>query len=273
MLGAHALADGAGAVAPSAEPGRSFLCQAFGRSTMDGVMLIKRGFDALIGHLETIHAADIPVFDQYWRERPSEGPVRYLALGDSLAQGLGLAHPEQGYVAKLERRMQRVLGERVATLNVSSSGARTFEVIERQLQYVDEFAPHVITLEIGGNDVTEDQWEPREFAERVERILKALPAGTIVGDVPTMVAGTQEKRVRQANRIIREAIARRGHVRAPVYAESRKLVPFRMLGHMSHDFLHPNHRGHDKIADAFWPVVAAKAAELDAESLRADAAA
>ncbi|MGO1393240.1 SGNH/GDSL hydrolase family protein [Agrococcus casei] len=223
-------------------------------------------FEKLFGgsrrEAEQKHIQQIPVYDRFWRARAREGRIRYLALGDSLAQGLGLDDPEQGYVAGLERLMEKALGEPIATHNVSSSGARTNEVIERQLQHIADVDPHVVTMSIGGNDVTQEEWRPAEFASRMRVILQALPAGSIVADVPTLGFGTYERRAREANRIVHRLVREFGMTLAPVYRKTRRHVPFGIVQRMSPDWFHPNARGHRSWVAAFGPHVVARVREV-----------
>lgn len=220
-----------------------------------GGRMLERVIDKHFGErrraAELKHIEQIPVYDRYWRERPREGRIRYLALGDSLAQGIGLDDPEQNYVAGVERSLNATLGEPVATHNVSISGARTEEVLERQLVHLGNVQPDIVTLSIGGNDVTQPEWDARGFEQRMGDILVELPEGTVVSDVPTLGFGRYERRSREANEIIRGLVSDVGLAFAPVYRETRRFVPFGVLQRMSDDFFHPNARGHEAWMRAF----------------------
>lgn len=209
---------------------------------------------------ELKHIEQIPVYDRFWRERPREGSIRYLALGDSLAQGIGLDDPEHNYVGGIERSLRNVHREPVATHNVSISGARTEEVLERQLPLLAAVQPDIVTLSIGGNDVTQPEWDARGFEQRMRDILAELPAGAIVSDVPTLGFGRYERRSREANEIIHGLSADEGFDLAPVYQQTRKFVPFGVLKRMSDDFFHPNALGHEAWITAFESVLTQRAA-------------
>lgn len=96
----------------------------------------------------------------------------YLALGDSVAAGVGADGPEQGYVPRLHERLRAELdcggGDRCEDLqlnNLSVSGATTWGLMVQQLpKAVTELATRnrdrradndvrVVTVTIGGNDV------------------------------------------------------------------------------------------------------------------------
>ena len=216
-------------------------------------------FGASRAEAEQKHIQQIPVYDRYWRSRPREGTIRYLAFGDSLAQGLGLDDPEESYVASLAKLMEQATGEKVALYNVSSSGARTNEVVERQLQHIAEVKPHIVTMSIGGNDVTQEQWDPELFERNMRTILEALPAGSIVADVPTLGYGTYEARAREANRIVHALVREYRMTLAAVYKYTRRYVPFGVVQRMSGDWFHPNALGHKSWVTAFGPHVVTRA--------------
>ena len=231
-----------------------------------GLGVLEWAFEKLFGasraEAELKHIQQIPVYDRYWRSRPREGTLRYLAFGDSLAQGLGLDDPEHGYVASLARLMEEATGQKVALHNVSSSGARTNEVIERQLQHIATVKPHVVTMSIGGNDVTQEEWDPALFERNMRTILKALPAGSIVADVPTLGYGTYEARVREANRIVHRLVREYRMTLAAVYKYTRRYVPFGVVQRMSADWFHPNEKGHESWVAAFGRLVVKRAKSL-----------
>ena len=228
-----------------------------------GMGLLERAVERSFGErrraAELRHIEQIPVYDRHWRARSRDGSVRYVALGDSLAQGIGLDDPEHGYVASLERVIEEAAGESVATHNLSISGARTEEVLERQLPLLDDIAPHVVTLSIGGNDVTQPEWDRNGFAARMARILEQVPVGTVVSDVPTLGFGPYERRAREAGRVIRGLSAERGLPVAGVYRATRRFVPFGVLRRMSDDLFHPNALGQQAWTDTFAPLVAQRA--------------
>ncbi len=100
-------------------------------------------------------------------------PVTYLALGDSVAAGVGATRPEVGYVSRVADalRSARRCGDDQASsclreaINLSVSGATTTTLIERQLPAAAallqerngngsaEDDVRLVTLTIGGNDL------------------------------------------------------------------------------------------------------------------------
>ena len=97
---------------------------------------------------------------------PAAGPSTYLALGDSVAAGVGAASPDAGYVPLLAARLSERLGcddgSRpgcpLEVRNLAVSGATTATLLRDQLPAAREVlasGPDVrlVTVTIGGNDV------------------------------------------------------------------------------------------------------------------------
>src|SRR5687768_5276946 len=89
--------------------------------------------------------------DQPWTFSNS---TRYIALGDSLAAGYGAMPATNGYAYLLYQ--QGVFDKTSNTLfaNAAVPGATSQDVLEHQVpQAVQRFAPHVVTVSAGGNDL------------------------------------------------------------------------------------------------------------------------
>ena len=85
--------------------------------------------------------------------KPQTGVVRYLALGDSISQGVGAPDIETGaFPSRLADRW-RANGCAVDASNVAISGYKTEDVISSELPEIASFAPTFITLQIGANDI------------------------------------------------------------------------------------------------------------------------
>jgi lysophospholipase L1-like esterase len=112
--------------------------------------------------------ADRLLADAPWR--------RFAVLGDSLAEGLG--GPLEGYatvpwpdrVAEALRRRHPEL----AFANFGRRRRRTAQVLEQQLGPALEFAPDLVALVTGGNDLLAPDYEPGAVAADFERIVIAL---------------------------------------------------------------------------------------------------
>ena len=101
---------------------------------------------------------------------------RFAVIGDSLAEGLG--GPLEGYatvpwadrVAEALRRRRPEL----AFANFGRRRRRTAQVLEQQLGQALEFAPDLLALVTGGNDLLAPDYEPDAVAADFERIIIAL---------------------------------------------------------------------------------------------------
>jgi lysophospholipase L1-like esterase len=104
---------------------------------------------------------------------PAPQPAAYLALGDSVAVGVGATNPDNGYVALLHDTLEAArpcadtgaLGCRIDLDNIAVSGATTTTLISGQLPGAVALLTdrrqtatplddvRLVTLDIGGNDV------------------------------------------------------------------------------------------------------------------------
>jgi hypothetical protein len=87
------------------------------------------------------------------------GPL-WVALGDSLSQGIGASAFDRGWVGQVHERLQAAqTAERdLRVINLSVSGARTLDVLDTQLPALarlsaDVAEPALVTLMIGSNDL------------------------------------------------------------------------------------------------------------------------
>ena len=182
----------------------------------------------------------------------SGGHPRWVALGDSLTQGIGASSPEQGWVGQVVRRQSAP----VDVINLSQSGARVEDVIAAQLPVWRKLAPaprgEMVTLLIGSNDVI----SPRHrslLPEAIAELLELLPAGALVSTIPSPAGPA-----RAANALIRAA-AEAGTIRGVFPAEPN---PSAGRGRLAADRFHPNDAGYAMIADTFADAVSAALAEL-----------
>ena len=193
-----------------------------------------------------------------WREANlaalGGGHVRWVALGDSMTQGIGASDPiSQGWVGQLLHRLPLELD----VVNLSQSGGRVEDLIELQLPVWRRLppAPHgeIVTVLIGSNDVMSPRHRsllPEAFTE----LLELLPPETVISAIPSPAGPA-----RQANDLIRVA-ADAGRIRA-VYPNS--FDPGAWRGKLAADRFHPNDAGYTMIADLFADAVGASLDALD----------
>lgn len=215
-------------------------------------------------HWRRTLAERIPVHSAYWRARRTHpGALLYVALGDSAAQGIGASRPDRSYVGVIAHRLRERIGVPVRVVNLAVSGATLRTAIETQLPRLAQLRPDVVTVGIGANDIA--AFEPGRFASELDAVLDALPPHTIVAELPSFYLLPGERRVREANRILRAAVAARGLALAPLHAATARQGLRGITTQFAGDLFHPNDRGYRVWADAFEPALAARAEQLRAD--------
>lgn len=254
----------------------AFFSAAIGSAVIDGVALIG-GAAAIVGSGVVARRAvirrryggmarlanTIPINSAYWREQHRrDGELLYVALGDSAAQGIGASRPDHSYVGLLARDIREQSGRTVRVANLSQSGARLREALEKQLPVLATLTPDIVTVAIGANDIA--GFEAERFEREIRMLFAALPAQAIVADVPSFYLGRAEQRARAANRILRAVAREFGLTVAPLYRVTRRRsAAHTALRDVAADFFHPNDRGYTVWASAFEPLVVAAVARLE----------
>lgn len=101
----------------------------------------------------------------------TSGPVRYLALGDSVTSGEGVL-PEETYPSRLAS-LWRATGCEVEVSNVAVTGYKSADVVVEELPAVAKFKPTLVTLMVGGNDIANGIGVD-EYQTNVRTILSTL---------------------------------------------------------------------------------------------------
>ncbi len=187
--------------------------------------------------------AQVLPYAQEWRRRNLEalrrsGPL-WVVLGDSLSQGIGASSVDAGWVPRVLAQLPAEL----RVVNLSVSGARTQELIDRQLPALAALGvdPAVVTVMIGSNDMIRRRYRDA-LPERFADLLRRVPAGSLVATMPDV------ERPLAASLNAVAAAAGRGIVGVP-YAGGR--------GNRAADRFHPNDEGYRGMAEPWVPAVAA----------------
>jgi lysophospholipase L1-like esterase len=216
------------------------------------VSVIGRVARALLPGVRQVHA-QVARYAAAWeqangRTMVGAGPL-WVVLGDSTAQGIGAPAWDEGYVGQLLAALDAGTapgdGPRWRVLNLSRSGARTTDVLDRQLPATEALAApaELVTCAIGANDIV-GRVPPSTLEDRLRRIVARLPAGAVVATLPQ---GLSAERTAAANRAIREAAAAAGVAVADVWA--RTGPPWH--GKFAADRFHPGALGYADWAAAF----------------------
>ncbi|WP_277959800.1 SGNH/GDSL hydrolase family protein [Frigoribacterium faeni] len=206
----------------------------------------------------------LPVHSAWWRDRfDRKGKLLYVAMGDSAAQGIGASSPARSYVGRLSAYMRRQSHTSLRVVNLSVSGSTTWLCRKDQLPKFEKYEPDVVTVAIGANDII--QFNPESFEKNLRVIYGALPSHAIVGDLPAMWIPDREKKLVEANAIVRRVAGEFGLTVAPLYETTRRQGFFRTYRNSAGDLFHPNDRGYRVWASAFEPAIAARLARIAAD--------
>ena len=176
------------------------------------------------------------------------GPL-WVVLGDSTAQGIGAPSWDEGYVGQLLRALNDGSERQWRVVNLSRSGARAADVLDRQLPALEALPvpPDLVTCAIGANDIV-GRTPQGQLADQLRQIIARLPKGAIIATLPQ---GLNRERTEAANRVVREDAPAAGLVVADVWA--RTGPPWR--GKLAQDGFHPGAVGYADWAAAFASVL------------------
>jgi len=201
--------------------------------------------------VRTVESTRQPVAD-WWEAAnraalSADGPL-WLVLGDSASQGLGASSPEAGYVTRVRELLDQATGEQWRVVNLSITGAKIADVVERQLPVAEALGlePDLVTSLIGANDLL-SPWGIDEAREDAERLTAALPPGTLQS---SMVAGRPSRpKANAINAVLQAAV------------DTDRLTLFQawdwpsLRGVWAEDRFHPNDLGYHHITEAVWQAV------------------
>jgi lysophospholipase L1-like esterase len=102
----------------------------------------------------------------------SGGEVRYLALGDSVTQGVGAVDEQTGAFPALVAGRWRADGCDVELQNAGISGYTAGQILAEQVPQIESFAPTLITFQAGGNDIVNGV-SIDEYRNNVKSVLDA----------------------------------------------------------------------------------------------------
>ncbi|MET7388483.1 SGNH/GDSL hydrolase family protein [Streptomyces sp. NPDC005529] len=194
-------------------------------------------------------------------------PLRFVALGDSLTEGVGdpVGDRWRGWAALLARGLAPV-DAAVEFTNLALSGAQSRDVLERQTPEALALRPDVVSVVIGVNDTLRCTFDIHSVAERLDTVYAAFRArdtlvmtaclpdpGSMLG-LPGALARPLARRQRAVNTVVHALSERHGalHLHA---AEEAWLTDRAMW---SADRLHPGERGHRQLALRFHALLAAR---------------
>ncbi|MFN3220223.1 MAG: SGNH/GDSL hydrolase family protein [Acidimicrobiales bacterium] len=189
--------------------------------------------------------ATVEPFAAEWDRRNAaaltvDGPL-WVALGDSVTQGIGAGDVDASYPAIVVRYLRETTGEPWRLINLSMSGARFADVVDPQLTVLRDagLEPDLVTALVGSNDLIWRRDTDAVIAD-ARRLVDALPGGTILSRV---AEGPSDRRRLGVNRVFTTAEAA-GRVRLyDAWAWPSA------AGMWAQDRFHPNDRAHEHLAE------------------------
>ena len=178
------------------------------------------------------------------------GPL-WVALGDSMSQGIGASRYDCGWVSQLQVLLEQA-GDPYRVLNLSAYGARVADVLTRQLPAMRDLdaEPDLVTVLVGSNDMVSRKHR-RYLLGSYRDLLQELPPGSVIAS-PFGNFGLG----REINALIAEQSASR-RLKVLHNHEQESLASWR--GKLSEDHFHPNDRGYAGLAEAFFETIHATA--------------
>ncbi len=181
---------------------------------------------------------------------------RFVALGDSTAEGLDDPDGRGGYRGWADRLAERIAREQGGVLyaNLAVRGRKTREVLAEQLERALALRPDLAAVVAGTNDLLRARFDAEAVAHDLERMQVALvrAGATVVSFTLPDLGGVMplarplRGRISRFARALAEASARSGAVLVDFTAHPVASDP-RLW---SEDRLHANTLGHARIADA-----------------------
>lgn len=226
------------------------------------------GFQAVLAtRAERLPEPAYEVATRVLPDGPQAGPeVRLVMLGDSTVAGIGAPTLEGALPHLVAERVAARTGRAVQLRGYGVSGARTADIVDLQLGEIGDFAPDVVIVVVGSNDVTHltPPWRLRaqvgELAEEVEGeigaplVLGGIPlfgSADLLGEPLRSVVGAYADVLRPVQRAAASAAG------ATFVEIARDASPrFRGVPEaMSEDGFHPAPVGYGFWADAIAPAV------------------
>ncbi|WP_051821397.1 SGNH/GDSL hydrolase family protein [Streptomyces sp. NRRL F-5065] len=192
--------------------------------------------------------------------------VRFVALGDSLTEGVGdpAAGGRRGWAALLAAGLAP---EPAAFTNLAVSGARTRDVLERQLPAALALRPDIVSVVVGVNDTLRHTFDLTAVAAGLDTAYAACTGRGAL--LVTACLPDPGELLRLPGALARPLARRQRAVNAVVHALSDRYDAVHLHARgdwtrdralWSADRLHPGERGHRQLALRFHALLAARGA-------------
>mgnify|MGYP000001576460 FL=1 len=174
-----------------------------------------------------------------------------MIVGDSLSAGYGL-QPQQGWVQLLQNRLEQQYPKQHKVVNASVSGETTSGALARLPKLLQAHRPHVVVIELGGNDGLRGQppqMIQKNLAQLIEKSQQAKAKVVLFGMKIPPNYGTAYSKAFEGSY---QTVSRQYRV---------KLLPFFMEGVagnrslMQNDQIHPNAKAQPALLNNAYPYI------------------
>jgi lysophospholipase L1-like esterase len=105
----------------------------------------------------------------------TDKPITYLALGDSYTIGTGASHESRNFPSLIAARIEAAAHRRVELMNPAVNGFTTIDLIAKELGYIDDLKPDLVSVLIGVNDLVQGR-TIEQYRESLVEIYDAIPS-------------------------------------------------------------------------------------------------
>ena len=182
----------------------------------------------------------------------STAPRPVLVVGDSLSAAHNIPR-DAGWVALLEDRLDEVMATAPDVINASISGETSAGGLTRLPALLEQHAPGVVVIELGGNDALRGL-PPAQLRANLDRMIRlSREAGAkvlLLGiEIPPNYGPAYAQRLRE---VYAGLAAEHEAALLPFLLEGVALQP----GLMQADGIHPTAEAQPRVLDNVWPLLA-----------------
>lgn len=174
-----------------------------------------------------------------------------MVVGDSLSAGYGI-QPQQGWVQLLQKRLDQQYPKAHKVVNASVSGETTSGALARLPKLLQTHKPHVVVIELGGNDGLRGQppqMMQKNLAQLIQKSQQAKATVIVFGmKIPPNYGSAYTKAFENNYRLVSQQY-------------KVKLLPFFLegvAGHknlMQNDQIHPNAKAQPILLNNAYPYI------------------
>lgn len=188
----------------------------------------------------------------------------YLALGDSYTIGTGASHESRNWPSLVAARIESATQRRVELVNPAVNGFTTVDLIAKELGYISDLKPDLVSVLIGVNDLVQGR-RLEQYRESLVEIYDAIPrkAKTAAVSIPnwSIVPAARDfgdpSRLRAVTEEFNEVAQREAAARGFMWIDLTEVSsrPMQSPAWIAADNLHPGDDQYAAWADVVWDAV------------------